>query len=99
MKTNKITKATFRSFIKRNHANLYVKIESTFDGTQDSIDIVLDEFTPRQLTNLNYNHTYGIKGIWLVGQGGDVFESYEDDNFTGIYFHNSCGSGMVAIKK
>ncbi len=37
--STKITKATFKAFIKKNIANLYVLQSSTFDGMTDCLNI------------------------------------------------------------
>ncbi len=95
----KITKATFKSFIKKNRANLLVKVESSFNGMSDMVETVDDTFEPAINTNQYDSNTCGISGIWLVGSSRDYFNTYEDDTYTGIHFNNCCGSGTIAIAK
>jgi hypothetical protein len=56
-------------------------------------------FRPATKTCQHLEHTLGIYGLWLVGSSRDYFDNYEDENFTGIKYWNSCGSGIIAIKK
>jgi hypothetical protein len=44
-------------------------------------------------------HTLGINGVWLVGDGRDYFYPYDDDVMTGLRVNNCCGSFILAIKK
>ena len=99
-KTTKITRATFKSFIKKNAENLYVRVDSQFDGMQDMVDNVKDPQFRKAKESLNYNeNTLGIEGIWLVGSSRNSFRQYEDSFFIGIEYYNCTGSGVVAIKK
>ena len=102
LSAKKITKATFKSFIERNRANLYIDCRSRFDGMTDCVE-----------TNRNHGfepvasdqaaswpeHSLGIAGLWLVGGGRDYFELWNKDGFVGINLYNSCGSQTVAIKE
>jgi len=40
----KITRTTLKSFIKKNSDNLFVKVESSFDGMTDCVQRVDGEF-------------------------------------------------------
>lgn len=103
-KGKRITLATFKSFVNKNRNNLYVRNDSSFDGMIDGIQydqnskfrpVVFDQ------TKLNDKHTLGFErnGIWLVNQGRDYFQAFENDAFVGIEVSNSCGSFVVAVKK
>lgn len=98
----KITRATFKSFIKKNNDKLYCKKNSSFDGMTDCVEQLEETFKKPDRTEWaqrNESNTLGIRQIWLVGRGGDWFTHYEDDQFIGIKYSNCCGSGVVAIKK
>ena len=99
-KTKKMTKATFKSFVKRNLGRLYIKTKSDFDGMQDGVRAVDDDFSPAldSPKEWNYGYDLGIQGIYLVGGGRDRFRPYADGAFSGIEVHNCCGSYVVAIK-
>lgn len=110
----KITKTTFKSFLKKNVQNLHIMAVASFDGMTDCV-----EYKPRDqrvfkpaselrrddskstVSNQSVflEHTFGYYGIWLVNGGGDYFRAYEDENFTGIEVYNSCGNSIVAIPK
>lgn len=98
----KITKATFKSFVKNNFSKLYAKKNSSFDGMVDCVMPSNEEFNRIDKSEWAKNHsnnTLGIRQIWLVGRGQDWFSKYEDKNYTGIEYNNCCGNGVVAIKK
>lgn len=95
---SKITRATFKSFIKKNLGNLYLKVKSEFDGMTDGVEQVKGEFEKVKPTVGYFEHKLNISGLWLVGHR-DYFENYDDGIYTGIAYSNCCGSGVVAIKK
>lgn len=98
MNYNKMTRATFRAFIKKND-NLFINVKSQFDGMIDGIRFHDDGFEPVQKTEKLMEYTFGIAGVWLVGRSRDYFDIYEDDNYTGIKVINSCGSFIIAKKR
>lgn len=95
----KLTKTNFKTFIKKNAANLHVEVNSRFSGMDDCVMSVEDTFSPAEATNYHTEHTYGISGVWLVGGGRDWFSPFENEKFIGIHVSNSCGSFNVAIPK
>ena len=96
----KITKATFRSFINKNRAKLFVKVLSSFDGMTDCVQqSERSQFIPAGKASYAPNHNLGIQGVWLVNGSRDFFSHYEDAEFVGLKFYNCCGSGVVAIRK
>ena len=95
----KITKATFKSFIKKNEGKLHIDVESSFDGTIDGLRHNDEGFSPVVATYQSIEHTYGIAGAWLVGRGNDYFREFDTAGYAGIHIHNACGSFTVAIKK
>jgi hypothetical protein len=97
----KITKATFKSFLRKNKDRLYIKNESGFDGMVDcvmsndnakftKVEYITDE------KNINQNNL-GITGLWLVNHSRDYFDEYKTDNMFGYRFYNCCGSGILTV--
>lgn len=97
----KITKATFKSFIKNNRENLFILVESRFDGMTDGIEMVRSVPTKIQAEDHAgcIENNLGIKGVWLVGQSRDYFKAYEDPMFKGFHVSNCCGSFKIGIIK
>lgn len=107
MKTTKITKATVKSFVKKNFDNLYINVTSSFDGMIDGCRSQHDGFTKvkssvKLFTVFSSNdcneHTLGIAGAWFVGQSRDYFRPYNENGFTGIEVYNCCGKFVLAVK-
>lgn len=99
--TKRFTKASFKKFIKENQNELFVKVESSFSGMTDAVESVDSPFTlvnPNEI-NLNNEHTLGIKGLWLVGDSRDYFESYDQNGFHGYSVWNSCGESIICIRR
>ena len=96
--TKKITKATFKSFIKKNEGKLFTVRKTRFDGMTDSVENTGSEISPAVKTESHVDHTLGLAAVWLVGGGRDYFSHYEKNGFVGIEFYNSCGSGIVAVQ-
>jgi len=100
MKTKKITKATIKSFIKKNIDNLFVNIESNFDGMVDCVMPCSNGFAKIQKSkDINNKNTMGIPGVWFVDSSRNYFLSYENKNFLGFECANSCGNWIIAIEK
>ena len=97
--STKITKATFKSFIKKNMKELYVMKESNFDGMYDCVMLEKTKFMPVEITDKLNQYNYGVNSVWIVGGSNNYFSQYEDDNFIGLSYSNCCGSGIIAIKK
>ena len=94
----KITKATFKSFIKKNRPNLYVKVKSSFDGMTDCVEQVEGGFVPAQEAYYVHENNLGIQGVWLVHGSRDYFREVKENGFTGIEVYNCCGTFVVATK-
>jgi len=99
---SRITRATFKSFLRRNEGKLYFKPLSSFDGM---VDCVMpssnaswrplarsDRFGPMD------DNTLGYAGVWLVGGSRDRFNAHKDDLFEGIEVYNCCGNFIVATR-
>lgn len=96
----KITKATFKSFIKKNKEKLYIRNRADFDGMVDGLEWKKDaQFRQIENDERFEENTLGVKGIWLVGQSRDYFKHYEDENFIGIQVSNCCGYFEIGIRK
>ena len=75
---SKITKATFKSFLRKNEGRLFIKCKSSFDGMTDSVEtsrnqayrplVKLARDPARPFVSQSDNTLcYGIgSGIWLV---------------------------------
>jgi len=97
----KITKATLRSFARRNEGKLYAKEVSSFDGMSDIVEAnTKAKFQPTEINNdkKNYYQT-GIQGIYTVQGSGNMYNLYENDTYEGIEVYNCCGTTILAIKK
>ena len=95
----KITRATIKSFIKKNEGSLFIKVRSTFNGMTDGVEETKDEFDEVVYTDRTVQYTMGITGAWFVGSSRDHFEAYEDDQFRGYIVYNCCGTFLLAIKR
>ena len=95
----RITRATFKTFIARNRANLMIRTESSFDGMTDCVEHT-GSHTFRPVEDAQpgcENNTLGIQGVWLVGSSRDWFSAFNADDLTGIHVSNCCGSFTVAV--
>ena len=95
----KITKATIKSFIKKNEGKLFIKRLSDFDGMQDMVIELKDDFTKVVKTNFQKEYTLGIKGAYFVNQSRDYFMKYECYDFIGYEVYNCCGNFILAVEK
>lgn len=95
----KITRTTFKSFIRKAGDNLYTKQLSEFNGMVDGVEGVKSSFEKAVKVDNNLNNTLGYHDIWLVGSSRDYFTHFENDSFIGIEYYNCCGSGIIAVKK
>ena len=98
---NKTTRATIKSFIKREakNNNLYVKTKSSFDGMTDCVQDVKDNFRKVNEINFSDKYSFGIRGLLLVGQSRDSFDDYADQDYIGYKIYNCCGTSIIAMKR
>lgn len=97
--TKRITKSTFKSFLKRNAGNLEIRNVSHFDGMTDGVEQLenngfrpLIEKTFRSIPECDL----GLDGVWLTHTAGDNrFADYQDGR--GIECYNCVGSYIVRI--
>ena len=97
----KITLATIKSFIKREHiaGRLHSKSLSSFDGMVDCVMPKVSDWTKVESVNFEKQHTFNIPNIWLVGESRDYFTAYQDENFIGYEISNACGSSLIGFKR
>lgn len=96
----RITMATIKSFIKKNHGNLFLNIKSSFNGMVDGCDYHKgSQFEAVEHTESFSNNKLGVQGAWFVRDGGDLLRAYEDEQFIGFDVYNCCGSFIIAVKK
>lgn len=96
----KATKATFKSFIKKNAGNIYILVKSSFDGMVDGCSSTGQRnFVKAETTERNIENTVGINGVWLVGSSRDYFTPFENESFVGFEVMNCCGYFKVAVPK
>ncbi len=94
----KITKATVKSFIKKNIDDMYINVRSGFDGMTDGLESRNQGFVKAEVDEDHSKNTLGIKGAWFVNGGRDYFTAYEKDGLKGIEVANSCGYFTLAIR-
>jgi hypothetical protein len=95
---SKITKATFKSFIKKAGKDLFINVSSTFDGMTDGIEGRYGGFTPVGVAPYPSDNNLGISGVWLVGGSRNYFQAYDRNDIVGIEVSNCCGNFTVGIK-
>jgi len=94
--TKKATVATLKAFIRKNRKNLFVEVQSTFDGMTDCVERDYNSNFVRATDSDIYNkNTLGINGVWVVG--GDLIRSYNKNGFIGYNVYNCCGSFNLAV--
>jgi hypothetical protein len=98
--TKKITLATVKAFIRKNHGGLFIRVGSHFDGMRDCVEFNQDsEFSPALPAERPLKNNLGIQGAWCVLGGRDWFAHFEADGMTGIEISNCCGTFTLAIKR
>ena len=97
---NKITRATLKSFIKKNQGNLLLSTINSFNGMTDGCDPCKDQsFRKTQNTDRNPEYTFGIDGVWCVGLREDLFTVYHNNGLIGVEVYNPCGFFRLAVKE
>ena len=86
--------STVKSFVRKNSDNLFVKIDSRFDGMTDCVESVKDTFR-----KVSSEKALGIEGVYTVGSSRDYITKFENDNYIGFEIYNSCGCGVIATLK
>lgn len=100
----KPTLATLKAFIRKNEANLFIRVKSQFDGMTDGTEYLSSpKFTPASEHKTEWaesckDHTLGFQGLWLVKQSRDYITEIKEDGFIGFHVYNCCGSCDIGIK-
>lgn len=95
MSSKKITRATFKSFLKKNRDNLFVRVNSDFDGMTDCVQPTDNPQWVKSIYDADCDDSYrlGHRGIWLVGSSRDRFTPIMDNaRIIGFSVYNCCGS-------
>lgn len=97
---SKITKSTFKAFIRKANGKLHIRCCSSFDGMTDCIQPTGNkEFRLAEMTDKWPEHSLGVNGLWLVGNSRDYFTPYDDGQYAGIEVSNCCGHQIIAVPK
>jgi hypothetical protein len=97
---SKITKATFKSFVRKNEGKLLIRVDGQFDGMTDCVQPNADaRFVKAVVADRFHENNVGVQGVWLVGGSGNFFRDYETATHKGIEVYNCCGSSVVAVAK
>ena len=94
---SKITKATFKAFLRKN-PRPFIKVGYSFDSMTDCVMPVGDSFEVAKDANYPCENNLGLAGVWLVGGSRDYFTEYADGLLRGIRVSNCCGSFTVAAR-
>ena len=92
---SKPTLATLKSFIRKNRKNLFVEVQSTFDGMTDCVEHDYNSNFVRATDSNGYKNNLGINDVWVVG--GDRISAYNKNGFIGYHIYNCCGSFNLAV--
>lgn len=97
----KITRATFKAFVKKNSDKLLAKVKSDFNGMTDCVEYFEDaEYAPAKKSGIDaVEHNLGFSAIWLVGGSRDCFKLIDNDKYFGYSVSNCCGSFEIVIAK
>lgn len=97
----KPTRATLKSFVKKNAGKLFISVRSSFDGMVDGCTDADDKsFRPAQPATFGRpENNLGISGVWLVGGGRDHITPFSEPGYMGHEIYNCCGCFRIAIKE
>ena len=95
----KLTRASFKSFVNKNRENLYFRMNSRFDGMTDCIQTAEKKEFVKTVEADENKYNLGVNGVWLVGSGRDYFSEFDNEEYTGFFVSNCCGSFILATKK
>lgn len=94
----KITKATFKSFLRKNEGKVLIRVDGAFDGMTDCRqETGQKEFTPLRKDERVWDNNLGYAGVWLVGGSRNSFRPYEKDGLVGIEVWNCVRDFVVAV--
>lgn len=95
----KITKATFKSFLRKNEDRLFISVNSTFDGMTDGLEFFKFAIKPIEHIQESPENDCGYKGVWLVDNCRNYFTPFENKEYKGITVTNCCGRFTVMTFK
>lgn len=96
----KATRATIKSFIRKNPDTLLIFTKRRFDGMTDGCESTGETgFSPAFKTTDHIDYTLGIQGAWFVGSSRDYITPFEKDGIVGFEVDNCCGSFAIGVKK
>lgn len=96
----RITRATVKSFLKKNDGKIYIQNLRAFDGMVDGERECDDRsFRLAEKDERGFENTMGLKGAWFVGQSRDYLTKYEDEKFIGFHVSNCCGAFNLTVAK
>jgi len=90
--TKKITKATIKSFIKKNKDNVLVKVISEFDGMVDGIEKSKNDEYKKIVSSSS-----DINELFVLGR--NYFEVIDNEKYYGYSISNCCGLFELVIEK
>jgi hypothetical protein len=102
VKMKKITKATIKSFIKKNFNDLYISTKSRFNGMIDCVDSCADQSfrkVEKDVRERFHDTSLGIKDAYFVGSSRDYFKPYGLEGFKGYEIYNCVGCFILAVKE
>ncbi len=90
----KITKSTFKSFIKKNEGNLYIQTKSDFDGQSDMVEFIPSaqrKFVPlKRHTPSDFDFIYGKeRGRTPEEVKASILSNKNTLGYSGIWLVNS----------
>lgn len=102
LKMKKITKATFKSFLKKNEGKLFIQTKASFDGMSDCVEYIPSKqcrFTPLQKATVkDTDYQYALE----QGHSREEIEAYVFSNkytlgYKGIWLVNNSGDYFNAF--
>ena len=98
-KVSKITKATFKSFLRKNEGKVLIQVKGAFDGMTDCMEFSDNPgWAPIEKADRAWEENCGYAGDWVVGGSRNSFQPYEKDGLKGISVWNCCRSFTVAVR-
>lgn len=98
----KITKSTFKSFIKKNEGKLYIQTKSDFDGMSDCVEFIPSnqrKFMPLQKhTATDFDFVYGKeRGRTPEEVEASILSNKNTLGYSGIWLVNSSRDSFKAF--
>ena len=94
LKTKKITKATFKTFVKKSN-DLFIRTISNFSGMSDMVE----QCENRSLIRATKEDLLKPFYVMIDRTGADSFRFIETPTHYGINVYNCCGSNDILTPK